>query len=203
MKVLLIFISLFLMRCTCSGGSNRTDSELVLDMIQQKTIKPQEGGAEGQLQMLLPPEGTKAQNRSYYPYTGDPLKAEKELKNPLTLTPETLKEGETYYTQFCIYCHGRIGDSLKGATVAPKMIIKPPSLLTDKVKKYSDGRVYHIIHEGQGLMGPYRIQLGTKEQVLKDSLSEKGHYKGSKRMWSVVLYIRSLQKLSEKKGTKE
>ena len=184
--------------CTCSGGNNRTDSEWVLDMIQQKHIKPQEGGKEGQLQMRLPPEGTKAQNRSYYPYTNDPLKAEKELKNPLTLTPEILKKGETYYTQFCIYCHGRMGDGLEGATVAPKMLVKPPSLLTDKAKNYSDGRIYHIIHEGQGLMGAYRIQLGTYEQVLKDYLAEENPYKGSKRIWSVVLYIRSLQKISEK-----
>lgn len=203
MKVFLIFLSFFLVGCSCSGGSNRTDSELVLDMVQQKHIKPQEGGAEGQLQMLLPPEGTKAQNRSYYPYAGDPLKAAKKLKNPLTLTPKTLKKGETYYTKFCIYCHGTAGDSLKGATVAPKMLIKPPSLLTDKVKNYSDGRIYHIIHEGQGLMGSYRIQLGTKEQALKDYLAEEGHYKGSKRIWSVVLYIRSLQRLSEKRDVKE
>lgn len=199
-KIFLIFIGFFLVGCSCSGGINRTDSELVLDMIQQKHIKPQEGSAEGQLQMLLPPKGTRARNRSYYPYTGDPLKAAKELKNPLSLTPETLKEGESYYKKFCIYCHGRSGDSLKGATVAPKMLIKPPSLLTDKVKNLSDGRIYHIIHEGQGLMGPYRIQLGTKEQALQNYLTEKGRYQGSKRIWSVVLYIRSLQKLSEQKG---
>lgn len=198
-QIFVILLGFLLIGCACSGGNNRTDSEWVLDMIQQKHIKPQEGGEEGQLQMLLPPEGAKAQNRSYYPYTNDPLKAEKELKNPLTLTSEILKEGKTYYTQFCIYCHGRRGDGLEGAAVAPKMLIKPPSLLTDKAKSYSDGRIYHITHEGQGLMGAYRIQLGTNEQILKGYLAEENPYRGSKRIWSVVFYIRSLQKISEKR----
>ena len=201
--MLLIFFGFFLVGCSCSGGDNLTDSEWVLDMIQQKHIKPQEGGEKGQLQMLLPPEGTKAQNRSYYPYTNDPLKAEKELKNPFKRAPEILKEGETYYVQYCIYCHGKTGDGLEGATVAPKMLVKPPSLLTDKAKNYSDGRIYHIIHEGQGLMGAYRIQLGTKEQALKGYLTEENSYKGSKRIWAVTVYLRSLQKLSEKKENKE
>ena len=190
--------------CSCSGGVNRTDSEPFLDMIQQKTIKPQEGTKEGALQMRVPPEGTMARNRSYYPYQGDPSKAAAKLKNPLIPSNlEVIKQGKTYYEKFCIYCHGTNGDSQEGATVAPKMLIKPPSLLTDKVRKYSDGRIYHIIYNGQGLMGAYRIQLGTKDQILRNYLTDDGTYKGLEGIWAVVNYVRMLQKLSIKKETNE
>ena len=197
MKWSLFFFSFVLAGCSCSGGVNRTDSEPFLDMVQQNPIKPQEGTPEGTLQMISPPEGTRARNRSYYPYSNQPLKAAAELKNPLSVDSEVIKAGEMYYRKFCIYCHGEKGDGQQGATVAPKMAIKPPSLLTDKVKEYSDGRIYHIIYQGQGLMGAYRIQLATDEQVLRNYFKKDGTYRGSKKIWSVVNYIRSLQKLKK------
>ena len=199
MKWYLFFFSLIAAGCSCSAGVNRTDSEPFLDMIQQKHIKPQEGTKEGALQMRQPPKGTMARNRSYYPYQNDPLKAEKELKNPfLPASSERIKKGKVYYEKFCIYCHGTHGDSLTGATVAPKMLIKPPSLLTNKAKEYSDGRIYHIIYKGQGLMGAYRIQLGTKDQILGNYLTDDGKYKGLEGIWAVVNYVRMLQKHSKK-----
>ena len=58
--------------------------------------------------------------------------------------------------------------------------VKPPSLLTKKVRDYSDGRIFHIITDGQGLMGSYINQL----------LEEKDRC-------AVVKYVRSLQKKTE------
>ena len=195
---LLVFLGaslVLLTGCSCAGGAgvNRTDIEWPQDMIQQNPLKPQEGGKAGALQMLLPPEGAKALNRAYYPYAGDPVKAGEELENPLPLTPDILKDGRDHYRRFCIYCHGAEGDSGAGASVAPKMLVKPASLLTDKAKGYSDGRLYHIIQEGQGLMGGYRIQLGAREQVLERYFAEDGSYLGSERIWAVVHYVRALQ----------
>ena len=191
---------------TCSGGKNRTDSQWTRDMAQQNPVKAQEGSAEGEMLMKAPPEGTRARNRRYYPYKGDPLKAGEKLKNPLENTREVLTKGQNFYEKFCIYCHGTYGDAGEGASVAPKMIIKPASLLTDKAKSYSDGRLYHIIYEGQGLMGAYRIQLETEEQVLMSHYMKEGEeetYKGSPNIWSVVHYVRSLQKNPEEKGEYE
>lgn len=191
-----IFLVLFLLEsCTCSGGKNRTDSQWVNDMAQQNSVKAQEGTKEGVPLMKVPPEGTRARNRSYYPYPGDPILAGEKLKNPLKKNEQVLNQGKVYYERYCIYCHGSKGDAGEGATVVPKMILKPPSLLTDKAKGHTDGRMYHIIYEGQGLMGPYRIQLNTKNQVLlshyvKDFSKE---YKGSPSIWSVVHYLRFLQ----------
>ena len=191
--------SLLLAGCSCSGGKNRTDSQWTTDMAKQNNVKAQEGTDKGEILMRESPEGTRARNRIYYPYTGDPLKAGEKLKNSLAKNKESIMIGKNHYERYCIYCHGTKGDAGEGATVAPKMLIKPASLLTDKAKAYSDGRLYHIIYEGQGLMGAYRIQLSTNEQVvmshyIKDS-PEK--YRGFDSIWSVVNYVRLLQKTSE------
>ena len=164
-------------------------------MSQQNNVKAQEGHNTGEILMKSPPKGTRARNRRYYPYTRDPLTAGKKLKNPLVVTPEILKQGQSHYESYCIYCHGTKGDAGEGATVAPKMVIKPPSLLSDKAKSYSDGRIYHIIYEGQGLMGAYHIQLETSEQALLSPKSKNfdRDYKGSNNIWAVVHYVRSLQ----------
>ena len=186
----------FLQSCTCSGGKNRTDSQVVNDMAQQNNVKAQEGTKIGEAYVKLPPEGTRARNRRYYPYTRDPLKAAKELKNPLEPTADVLSQGQKYYKMYCIYCHGVKGDSGEGASVTPKMAIKPASLLTEKAKAYKDGRIYHIIYEGQGLMGAYNLQLETEEQVVLSHHSKNKawkEYKGSNKIWSVVHYVRKLQ----------
>ena len=186
----------FLQSCTCSGGKNRTDSQVVNDMAQQNNVKAQEGTKTGEAYVKLPPEGTRARNRRYYPYTRDPLKAATELKNPLEPTAEILSQGQKYYKMYCIYCHGAKGDSGEGASVTPKMSIKPASLLTEKAKAYKDGRIYHIIYEGQGLMGAYNLQLESEEQVVLSHHSKDkdwNEYKGSNKIWSVVHYVRKLQ----------
>ena len=190
---------LFLAGCSCSGGKNRTDSQWTTDMSKQSNVKAQEGTNQGQILMRESPEGTRARNRRYYPYAGDPLTAGAKLKNPLPRGTEVIMTGRAHYERYCIYCHGSKGDAGEGATVAPKMIIKPASLLTEKAKAYTDGRIYHIIYEGQGLMGAYHIQLETNEQAvishyMKDSFKK---YRGSDSIWSVVNYVRFLQKSSE------
>ena len=194
---LLIFV-FYLGACTCSGGKNRTDSQWTRDMAKQNNVKAQEGSDTGEILMKAPPEGTRARNRRYYPYSGNPLKAAQQLKNPLKSTKEILTQGQIHYKKFCIYCHGAYGDTGEGANVASKMAVKPASLLTGKAKSYSDGRIYHIIYEGQGLMGAYRIQLETNEQALMSHyMTEENKYRGSDSIWSVVHYVRSLQKASE------
>ena len=177
LKILcMLFVSLFLTNCTCSGGKNRTDFEIFHDMIKQKNIKAQEGDEKGTF-MRLPPENTRARNREYYPYKGDLEGAEKNLQNPFQgqFSPELIGIGKRQYERACVYCHGVTGAG-EGA-VAAKMTVKPPSLLAEKAVNYSDGRLYHIIHEGQGLMGSYRRQV-----------------RGEKERWALVNYIRMLQK---------
>ena len=185
---------LFAVGCTCSGGRNRTDIEPFKDMLQQKNIKPQEGAESGESLMRLPPEGTRARNRSYYPYAGNPDRAGRELKNYLKITPDVMAQGRMYYTRHCVYCHGVKGDAGRGASVAPRMAVPPPSLLTDKAKNYSDGRLHHIIYNGQGLMGLYGPQLSAHEQALTRYMEDSpDRYRGFASVWAVVSYVRFLQ----------
>ena len=191
-----ILVSFLLSACTCSGGKNRTDIEPIGDMAQQKNIKPQEGSDKGELLQRLPPEGARARNRSYYPYESS-IQAGNKLKNPLKMTPDVISKGQIYYTRYCIYCHGTKGDGKEGATVAPRMAVPPPSLLTSKAKSYPDGSIYHIIYNGQGLMGAYRIQLGSDEQALTRYMGDQpSGYRGFESIWAVVSYVRFLQKSS-------
>ena len=132
--------------------------------------------------MRLPPEGARARNRSYYPYSKDPEAAAAKLKNPLPASVEVFQEGEIHYRKFCIYCHGSKGGGKESATVAPKMAVPPPSLLTPKAQGYSDGRIYHIIYNGIGLMGPYRIQLGRDEKAMKEYWGEGRVFRKPKDM---------------------
>jgi len=171
----LVLAGFILAGCSCSGGKNRTDFEIFHDMLQQQNIKAQEGDEEGTF-MRMPPENTRARNKTYYPYKGDPEGAE-QLKNPFQgqFSPELIGIGKRQYERACIYCHGVTGGG--EGKVAQKMTIKPPSLLVDKAINYSDGRLYHIIHEGQGLMGSYRKQV-----------------RGEKQRWALVNYLRMLQK---------
>ena len=174
----IFFVFLFLTNCTCSGGKNRTDFELFHDMIKQENIKAQEGDEEGTF-MRVPPENTRARNKEYYPYKDQPELAGKELQNPFfnQFSAELIGIGKRQYQRACIYCHGATGGG--EGKVAQKMTVKPASLLSEKAINYSDGRIYHIIHEGQGLMGAYRKQV-----------------RGEKQRWALVNYVRMLQKRS-------
>ena len=52
----------------------------------------------------------------------------------------------------------------------------PPSLHSDKVRNWSDGRIFAVITEGQNVMPSYSTQLTEDER------------------WAVINYIRVLQR---------
>ena len=57
------------------------------------------------------------------------------------------------------------------------MAVKPRNLIIPESKAYSDGRIYHAITAGKGVMGSYASQITD-----------------ANRRWAVVNYVRSLQK---------
>jgi hypothetical protein len=68
------------------------------------------------------------------------------------------------------------GEGSEKATVAQLMALKPPPMVSDKIKGWTDGQIYHVITAGQGVMGPYATHVPAKSR------------------WQVVNYIRHLQK---------
>ena len=81
--------------------------------------------------------------------------------------------GQQSYEIYCSVCHGQKGAG--DGPVAEKMAVKPPALTSSKIKNFKDGRIFHIITDGQGVMGAYSYQI-----------------RDSKTRWAVVNYVRSL-----------
>lgn len=161
----------------CGASGNKPNVELIQDMMESPATKAQEYDetAPQNRGMRLPPEHTVPVGFTPYKYKGDPM-ASDQNKNPMSgdFDQETLIVGQKYYDTQCAVCHGFSG---KGdGPVAEKMPLRPPQLLSDKVKSMTDGRIYHIITEGQGVMGPYASHIPQKYR------------------WQVVNYIRHIQK---------
>jgi mono/diheme cytochrome c family protein len=118
-----------------------------------------------------PVKGTVARNFVPY-YYDNPDSAAKYLVNTSLPTTENLELGKRKFLTYCSPCHGNqaMGKSrLKGA------MPPGPSLHTDFYRNYEDGRLYHVITKGKGIMPGYEAQITRKER------------------WAIINYIRTLQ----------
>lgn len=121
-----------------------------------------------------PVEGTVPRGFTPYPYAADEIeRAGKELVNPLKRTRAVLARGQLKYNTYCIVCHGPTG--LGNGFVVPKFPA-PPSLQSDKIRNYPDGKIYHVITRGQNLMKSYANQVYPEDR------------------WAIIHYIRALQR---------
>ncbi|QLY26910.1 cytochrome c [Bdellovibrio sp. KM01] len=167
---------------SCGPRGNKPNVEIIQDMMESPAIKAQEydENSPHHSGMRVPPEHTVPQGFEPYRYATDVEGASKNLKNPLAgkMDDETLLTGQKYYETNCAVCHGYKGEGgdKSGSVVSAKMALKPPALLTDKVKGWTDGHLYHVITMGQGVMGPYASHIPQKYR------------------WQVVNYIRFLEK---------
>lgn len=123
----------------------------------------------------LPVKGTIA--RGYLPYiygndTAGYGNAGRNLHNPLAKNEANLKQGEELYGKFCVQCHGTSGQG--DGLVGGKLPGSPPSF-TGALKNLPEGKMFHTITYGKGLMGPHASLLTQEER------------------WKVVLYIQKLQ----------
>jgi hypothetical protein len=94
-------------------------------------------------------------------------------KNPVLLTTAFVEMGRRRFGVFCAPCHGIQGNGV--SVVAQKMTLRePPSLLSDRIRQFPDGRIFRIITEGYGLMPKYAQELQIVER------------------WAIVAYVRAL-----------
>ncbi len=170
---------------SCGPRGNKPNVEIIQDMMESPAIKAQEYDEESPHHsgMRVPPEGTAPVGFEPYKYATDIEGASKNLKNPLAgkFDEETLMVGQKFYETNCAVCHGLKGEGGEAAksTVSAKMALKPPAVVSDKVKGWPDGHLYHVITMGQGVMGPYASHVPQKYR------------------WQVVNYIRFLEKQSK------
>ncbi len=124
---------------------------------------------------MLPVKGTIA--RGYLPYiyandTSGYANAGRFLHNPLAKTEANLKQGEELYGKFCVHCHGASGQG--DGLVGNKLPGAPPSY-SGALKTLPEGKIFHSITYGKGLMGPHAPLLTQEER------------------WKVVLFVQKLQ----------
>jgi mono/diheme cytochrome c family protein len=141
---------------------------------QDKVIVQSAGVAFGDTTgMRMPVEGTVARGSLPYQYVDKPEVAGENMVNPLLPSEENLSLGEDKYLTFCSPCHG---DYAEGDSRLRGQFPSPPTLHSEKVRSWSDGRMYHVITQGQNVMPGYDKQMTRQER------------------WAVVLYVRALQR---------
>lgn len=123
--------------------------------------------------MRTPVAGTVARGYMPYQFKDQPDIAGAKLINPIPVSKESLALGKTKFDIYCSPCHGYNAD---GASRLRGQFPNPPSLHSDKVRTWSDGRIFAVITEGQRIMPSYSSQLSMDER------------------WAVINYIRALQR---------
>jgi mono/diheme cytochrome c family protein len=136
------------------------------DMAYSPAFKAQEG------QMRVPPKGTIPVNHDPYDFAADE-EGSKTARNPLPRTKAVLERGQAMYNTYCIVCHGAYGEG--DGTIVPKYP-RPPSLQTEKIRQYPDGRIFHVITMGQNLMPSYAPQIKAVDR------------------WAIIHYVRAIQR---------
>lgn len=149
------------------GGAGKTAFEFMPNMMDSPAVKAQERP------MRLPPEGTVPRGFAPYPFAKEDGALAHDLENPLSRTREVFLQGKARFETFCTVCHGMTG---KGDGLIVPKFPRPPSLLSDKVREWPDGRLFHVISRGQNLMPAYATKLSPEDR------------------WAVALYVRALQR---------
>lgn len=136
--------------------------------VQQKSLVYADGFG-----MRNPVEGTIARNYLPYQYKGMPDLAAEKLSNPLPFSKAVLQVGQKKYDTYCSPCHDYQGT---GVSRLRGQFPNPPSLHSEKVRTWKDGRIYAVLMDGQNVMPSYYSQLTEDER------------------WAVIHYVRTLQR---------
>jgi mono/diheme cytochrome c family protein len=112
-----------------------------------------------------------------YPLKNTPEDYERaalEIKSPMLSSKENIEKGKDIYTKYCSHCHGAEGHG-DGLISKNGHIAGIPDYAT-KLKDLQEGKMYHSITYGKGLMGQHASQLNQKER------------------WQVIEWVKCLQK---------
>lgn len=150
------------------GKHEKPNTVYMPDMAYSPAFKAQEEGG-----MRVPVKGTVSRNHVSYRFPTDPEGAGRELRNPLRRSKETLARGQKMFNTYCIVCHGAGGAG--DGTIVPKFP-RPPSLTSEKVVGWPDGRLFHVMTAGQNLMPSYASQVDEEDR------------------WAIAHYVRVLQR---------
>ncbi len=126
---------------------------------------------------LQPPaEGSIPRGFDPFHYKATPEEAHRagvELKNPLEKTSLHMARGKKVFETFCVVCHGPQG---KGDGPLIPKYPNPPSFTSKVVKEYPEGRLFHVVTMGSGMMASHASQISQEDR------------------WKLVMYVQTLQK---------
>lgn len=114
--------------------------------------------------------------RGYMPYTYENTSegyelAGQTLKNPIPYSEEVVNDGKELFGMFCVHCHGDKGQG-DGTLVQRDKFPPIPTKFTPDLD-LPEGKMFHTITYGKGLMGSHASQLLQEER------------------WKLVHYIRA------------
>ncbi len=95
------------------------------------------------------------------------------MKNPISMTAQSIAEGTRLYEKHCIACHGESGKGGKGPTLTGPV----------RIHGGTDGEMFHVITVGVA---------GTSMKGFKKELTKE-------MRWNLVNYIKSLRNAKETK----
>jgi len=124
----------------------------------------------------LPVKGSISRGFVPYPYENDTsgyANAGRYLHNPFQKNDANLAEGEVLYGKYCIHCHGEGGEA--DGLVAAKLAGPPPSYKGPVLMALPEGKMFHSIYYGKGLMGSHS-SLISKDEI-----------------WKIILHVHKLQ----------
>ena len=106
--------------------------------------------------------------------------AQKQMRNPVPATDQVLAEARVHFADHCANCHGNdgSGSTLIGQNFYPRT----PDLTKMETQSFSDGELFHIIHNGVRFTGMPAWGKGRPEPDL-DS-------------WKLVHFIRHLPSIT-------
>lgn len=174
----IIFIILVLGFTSCIRSSKQPGRQYMADMtsaIGYEAGSPNPIFKDGKTNQLSP-EGSVARDKYLYPLSdSDYEKSASLITNPFVFTKEEIEgEGKHLYTVNCAICHGDKGDG-QGYLIEINKFPPPPSYLSEPLLSLPEGKRYHTVMYGKGMMGSYASQLNHKER------------------WLVLSYVKSLQ----------
>lgn len=172
LAVLVISIS------TCDRNKKMPGYDILPDMAQPV---PYESFAKNPVTpdgktLQAPPDGTIPRGFLPYHYGTTPDEAERagrELTAAFPASPEVLARGKIVYETFCLVCHGPEG---KGDGPLIPKFPNPPSFTSREIANYPEGRIYHTVTIGFGLMSSYASQISPEDR------------------WKLVRYVQTLQR---------
>jgi mono/diheme cytochrome c family protein len=106
--------------------------------------------------------------------TEDYERAALEIHSPMKSTKANIEAGMAVYAKMCVHCHGEAGQG--DGAISKNGHIKGIPSYSAKLAGLEEGKMFHTITYGKGLMGQHASQLSKKQR------------------WQVIEWVKCLQK---------